>query len=267
MSLDSKVKELRDKLLENCKYAIERLKAAKERVIYYSAQNQESTSTNSGPPNQPQDNLTDTKGSENVTTYEITDKAIIKSFMELTHGVLIQEWEHFLYDIFSEGVVYYLNGYNLETPKFKVNFRDLKQTKNIAEMHENISSEAKKSLQGYEELIEQSRKTFKTKTNDSELFQEMQKQMQIRHIFQHSRGEIRAEDIEKIKSQCFKVPNKGQCFKVVDDAGNTITLGVRDKVELSQQEIQKLFDTIERYSEEFLTQAKSIVPLKENRGR
>ena len=117
MTLSLKVIELRDKLLENCNYAIDRLEAAKKRVAYYSASNQEGETTGTSG-TEPKNENTDTSGTkrpESDISYEVSDREIVNNFTILTHGVLIQEWQHFLYGIFAEGVVYYLSGYDLDT--------------------------------------------------------------------------------------------------------------------------------------------------------
>ena len=145
MCLFSKVKDLREKLLQNCKYAIDRLKEAEKRVAYYSSNNTKDPTTVSSATNKPEsDTTTDpsgTKRSESDISYEITDREIMNSFMSLTHGVLIQEWEHFLYDIFTEGVVYYVKGYNLANIRHKFGLENFNPIVTIKEMREKISAE------------------------------------------------------------------------------------------------------------------------------
>lgn len=256
MNLYSKVKELREELLKNCTYAIGRLKAAKEMVTYYFSQNQEVTRTNSNSIDEPQDSSIGTKGFENDTDYEITDIVIMKSFMELTHGVLIQEWEHFLREIFVEGVIHYLKGYDLGDPKYKISLKILKTTIEETERRKNISSEVINSLWGYDNLFKQSRKLFKIEECD--LLNRTNKHIKVRHIFQHNRGEIRSRYLKEIGRE-------SRYLEVFNDEGKPISYREGDTIKLSRPEIQDVYDTIEKCSEKFLTQAQSIVPLNEIR--
>ena len=60
--------------------------------------------------------------------------------MSLTHGVLIQEWELFLYDICAEGFIYYLS---LGDPKYQLRLENLKPTFEVADIRTHISEEVK----------------------------------------------------------------------------------------------------------------------------
>lgn len=244
MCLSSKVKTLRDELLENCQYAIDRLGEANNRV--YASSNQEDAPTGSTTPNKPAEETTTdpygTKKSENDISYRIVgDREIMDSFMILTHGVLIQEWELFLYDIFAEGVIHYLS---LGDPKFQLRVKELNPTIETVDMRKHISDEIKKTIRRHKEIFEKSRSLFKIE--EPELLKEMQKQVQIRHIFQHNRGKIRKQDIEAIEKQS---------FEIFDDENTLKSYGEGEKILLSQPEIQKLSDTIKKYSEAFQIKA------------
>ena len=102
------------------------------------------------------------------------------------HGVMTQEWELFLYDIFGEGVIYYLS---LGNPKYQLRVKNLKPTIEVIEVRNHICEEIKESFRGYEELFRQARMLFGV--DEPGLFKEMQRQIQIRHIFQHNRGIVR----------------------------------------------------------------------------
>jgi len=175
--------------------------------------------------------------------------------MILTHGVLIQEWERFLYDVFVEGVIYYLRGYDLD-PDCKLHLRNLKPGIEVTEMRKNLSTEVEKSHRGYKELFYQSRKLFKVQEDN--LLKEMQKHVQIRHIFQHSQGEIRKEDLKDIG---LNGPNV--CFSILGDDGRPLPYKVGQTIFLSKKEIQNLYDTIEKFSQAFQTQAEKAKPIAE----
>ena len=284
MCLFSKVKDLRGKLLRNCKYAIDRLEAAKKRVYYfsntqkdtisatdtsmadttekrvsyYSSNNQKDATTGPSATDTPMADTTDSpqiaKKPESDIRFENEDEEIMNSFMILTHGVLIQEWELFLYGVFAEGVIYYLRGYNFDSPRFNINFKNLKPTKEIAALHENIASEAIESFKGYKQLIDQSLKLFwLTDVKKSEVGKEMKKHVIIRNIWQHSRGKIRPQDLEEYGKN-------GQYFELFDDEGKLNKRVADDPAILSRKDIYMLFDTIEKYSEKFQVQAEKARP-------
>ena len=259
MCLSSKVKKLRDELLENCKYAIDRLDAAMERVAYYSSNNQEDdTPGTSGTNEAPVKTTTSTSGtkkSESDISYEISDPEIVNSFMELTHGVLIQEWQHFLSGIFAEGVVYYLSGYDLDTPKITIKLKELNPTMKIAEMHKNIASQAAESFDNsYHHLLNQSCTLFKLKEfKKSESGKEMEKHVIIRNLFQHNKGKIRSQDIQK---------NDDKPFEILNDKKQQQSYKEGQKILLSLAEIEKLSNTIEKYSLKFQKQAENTKPVQ-----
>ncbi len=245
MCLSSKVKNLRDKLLENCKYAIDRLEVSESKVAYASS-SQENTITGSS----------DTKSEkepESDAFFEITDSKIMSGIMELTHGVLIQEWEHFLNDIFVEGVIYYLRGYDLGDPKYKISLKILKPTIEDTEKCNNISAEVKNLRWGYDNLFKQSRNLFKVE--EPELLDKMNKHLWVRHIFQHYRGEIRSTDLEAIG-------RLGGHFDILDEEGMLVPYKEGYTIKLSKPEIQDVYDTIEKYSKEFQEQAEKAKPVE-----
>ena len=253
MTLSSKVIELRKELLQNCESAIDLLEANKNYVTagYAFLNNTSNLSKNKVPA---EDDKTYTGSTDEGTTSEFTDDEAVKKFMILTHGVLIQEWDLFLRGIFAEGVIYYLRGYDLGTPKFNLKFKELKQTTEIVAIHENIASEAKESLYGYEDLFQQSCNLFKL--NDlkkSELGKRMKKHILVRHVFQHHRGEIRNKDIEK---------NRNESFSILNDEGKFVPVPVGETIYLSLPEIQNVYDTIKEYSEAFQKQAENAEPIK-----
>jgi len=270
MCLSSKIAELRNELLRSCKYATHCLEAAERRVSYsasVTSSDQTRTITDSSTP--PVTSLSTPLGTvlsiqppqmsgaktDDATSYEITDKEILNRFMILTHGVLIQEWERFLYDVFVEGVIYYLRGYDLD-PDCKLHLRNLKPGIEVTEMRKNLSTEVEKSHRGYKELFYQSRKLFKVQEDN--LLKEMQKHVQIRHIFQHSQGEIRKEDLKDIG---LNGPNV--CFSILGDDGRPLPYKVGQTIFLSKKEIQNLYDTIEKFSQAFQTQAEKAKPIAE----
>lgn len=132
MCLSSKVKNLRDELLQNCKYAIKQLKDHQKKVESSPSRN---VTTGSSTPDKPIDNTTTeslgTKQSESNISYEFSNREIINSFMILTHGVLFQEWWLFLYDMFAEGYIYYLS---LGNPKYQLRLKGLKPNLEVADI-------------------------------------------------------------------------------------------------------------------------------------
>lgn len=243
MYFSSKVKDLRNKLLQNCNLAIYRLETAEERVSTPSPD----ISTISAPP-EPQTVFLGTAGTqEHLRTikFKITDSEIMNSLMILTHGVLIQELERFLYDIFVEGVILYSRGYDLGDINHKFSLKNLKPTIELAEMREKITSEIERSMFGYDKLLKQSRKLFKL--DEPELLEEIKKHVQIRHIFQHNRGIVRGRDIEDNGKRPFEILNENE---EIDKYEKGI------EIRLSNPEIKRLYRTIEEYSEKFQIQAK-----------
>lgn len=255
MCLSSKIAELRNELLQNCKHAISCLEAAEHMVSHFASSNKMPTFTGSSTPSLPKQESG--AKTDDATSYEITDKAILNRFMMLTHGVLIQEWEHFLYDVFVEGVIYYLRGYDLD-PDCKLHLKNLKPRTEVSEMRKNLSAEVKKSHWGYERLFDHSRKLFKVQ--EAKLLEEMQKHVQVRHVFQHNRGEIREEDLIAI-GMSENVPNR--CFSILDDKGQMRKYKKGETVFLSKPEIQKLLEIIEKYSNAFQTQSEKTKSITE----
>jgi len=254
MCLSSKVRDLRDTLLQNCDEAISRLRIFEQSIIIKVPQSSDKQPEASSSRTSPSDPSTNTTSSTlpaeaiNVTT---TDPKIANDYMVLTHGVLIQEWEHFLYDIFIEGVIYYLKGDNLGDPDHKLRLKSLKPTVEEAERRKNISAEVKnaKSLWG-KELFTQCRKLFKVP--ETELLKEMQKQEQVRHVFQHNRGIIRKEDLVAIGTSGVTAH-----FDILNDKEETVQYYEKQSIVLSKKEIQKLRDTVVKYSQLFQTQAEN----------
>ncbi|MBN2455815.1 MAG: hypothetical protein JXB29_04640 [Sedimentisphaerales bacterium] len=185
--------------MENCEYAIDRLEKAIDIIEKGSSIREDSMDMTSSEATTSYSNPEGSKISLKTSDVpnaphdsKFKDK-IINDIYSVIHGDLIQEWEHFLYDIFVEGVIYYVKGYNLGDSAYKLNLKNFKPSIELAEMRDNLSEEFRSSLKGYEELFSQVRKLFKVKENA--LLKEIQKQVQIRHIFQHNRGEIRRKDL------------------------------------------------------------------------
>lgn len=248
MCLSSKVKGSRDELLQNCKYAVDRLEEAEKRVVYYSDQKDITTiSACSASPTSSQETAGTQKPEDDIRyeSTEPTDEDIMNSFMILTHGTLIQELERFLYDIFVEGVILYSRGYDLGDITHKFSLKNLKPTIELAEMRENITAEIERSMFGYDKLLKQSRKLFKL--DEPELLEEIKKHVQIRHIFQHNRGTVRGRDIED---------NGKRPFEILNENGEIDKYEEGIEIRLSNPEIKRLYRTIEEYSEKFQIQAK-----------
>jgi len=258
MCLFSKVEDLRGKLLQNCKYAIDRLEAAKDIIEKGSNVLQDTakmTSTQAA-----------TFYSNPITSEIIREDAIIPSrdkphqfkdkivndVYSVIHGVMTQEWELFLYDIFAEGVIYYLS---LGNPKYQLRVKNLKPNIEVVEIRNHISEEIKESFRGYEELFKQARTLFNVE--EPGFFKEMQRQIQIRHIFQHNRGIIRKKDLAEIGSN-----GPDACFNILDDEGKLQSYKEDQEIWLSLPEIQKLYETIEQYSEKFQIKAEMAQPIK-----
>jgi len=258
MTLSSKIIELRDKVLENCNYAVSRLEAANRIVLDFTSSNKKDTTTSTSGGDK-KDTTTSSSGEDkhgdirsvDNTSYGVTDLEIKNSFMILTHGALIQEWEHFLYDIFVEGVIYYLKGYNLSDSTYKLSLKNLRPPIEFAEMREILSEESRESLRGYKELFKHTRTLFNVE--EPELFREMQTQVQIRHIFQHNRGKIRSRDLKDVGKE-------GGSFDILNDEGTVMPYGEGEDILLSLPEIRKLYTVIDKYSEAFQQEAEKAKP-------
>ena len=85
----------------------------------------------------------------------------------------------------------------------------------------------------------------------------MQKQVQIRHIFQHNQGKIRKKDLAEIGSN-----GPDASFNILDDEGKLQSYKEDQEIWLSLPEIQKLHDTIDEYSEKFQTKAEMAQLIK-----
>lgn len=257
MCLSSKVKDLRDKLLQNCKYAIYRLEEGKDMIEKGSGirlDNTKETSTQvatsySNPTSEiTMADATITSGGKN---HKFKDK-IINDVYSVIHGVMTQEWELFLYDILAEGVIYYLS---IGDPKYQLRLEKLKPTFGVADIRTYIAEEIKDSFRGYEELFKRTRTLFEVE--ELGLFKEMQKQIQIRHVFQHSRGIIRRRDLSDIGSN-----GPDACIYILDEEGQPQPYKENKDIWLSLPEIQKLYETVEQYSEKFQIQAEKAKPMK-----
>jgi hypothetical protein len=243
--------------LENCKYAIDRLGTAKEIIERGSGIRLDTAKETSTQPATYRSVLTSeiTKDDATVTTgdknHEFKDK-IINDVYSVIHGILIQEWEHFLYDIFTEGVVYYIKGYDLADIRHKFALENFNPTLAIEEIRKKISVELERALLKYETLFKESRSLFKI--DDSDLLNEIKTQVQVRHIFQHNQGKIRRMDLDSIGSN-----GSDACFNILDDEGKLRPYKEDEEIWLSLPEIQKLYKTIEQYSEKFQIRAEKAM--------
>ena len=250
MLLSSKVETLRDELLKNCQYAIKLLETSKLCVTtaYSSVENFLKFPIESTDPST-------SSIKDQVIAHQITDVEMINKFMVQTHGVLEQEWEHFLYDIFTEGVVYYVKGYDLADIRHKFSLENFNPIVTIEEMREKISAELERALLKYETLFKESRSLFKI--DEPDLLKEMQKQARVRHIFQHNKGKIRRLDLDAIGSI-----GPDACIYILDEEGKSQPYKENKEIWLSLPEIQRLYETIEQYSEKFQIKAEMAQPIK-----
>jgi len=256
MCFYSKIKELRDKLVENCKYAIGPLERTVDIIekgssifILEDRMNKTSSKTATSYSNPEGSEIClKTNDAPNAVHGSKSKDKIINDVYSVIHGVLIQEWEHFLYDLYAEGFVYYLN---LGSPKSPLRLRQLNPKMEVADMRQHICEEVKNSFRSLKELFARTRSFFNVE--ETKLFMEMQKHIQIRHIFQHSKGEIRSSDLEDIGRKSFDILN---------DEGRVMSYGEGEDIPLSLPEIQKLYTVIEEYSEAFQKQAEKAKPVK-----
>ena len=259
MLLSSKVETLRDELLKNCQYAIERLKTSKNLIekgvqaVLSIAKETSSSSEDVVSYNNPEPDKISIKKtddiSKNALDIELRYKdKIINDIYSVIHGDLYQEWEHCLYGILGEGYIYYLS---IGDPRLRLRLKGLRPTLEVSDIYTHIVEEVKDSVRGYEELFKKTRDLYKVE--EPELSKEIQKQVQIRHIFQHNRGQIRKKDLNDIG-----ISGPDACIYILNEEGESKPRKENDYIDLSLPEIQNFYDTIEKYSEAFLIQAQSV---------
>jgi len=194
----------------------------------------------------PEDNTTSTLKSTSVNNTSIT---LLRTAI---HGAMISEWDIFLNNVFGEAFLYMLESKNIPIlvsilsliKNLNFNFEETIPTTEF-ELYEKIGNGAKDnfSFENHGIKLKTLKKLFIFDDigNSSELEQEMKKQVQIRNIFQHNRGEVRKDDL-------IKIGRENQYLKIISDEEQSIEYREGNKIVLSKQEIENCYKTIEAYS-------------------
>lgn len=243
-NVNVKLKRHRQTLLRNCQRFVGRFESAKSylEIGQQAAEAAAERIVSSG------------TSSAKVLTHSIfTDSLQASDILVLVHAGLVQEWTLFLDSVFSEIVLYYLKIRDpAKLPSQKVDLRRI-DPKNLTTIINTISDAAKMSFsfQAYEDKIHTLRDTFSLKSSQLdpplkdylELWDfEMTKHVEIRNIFQHSRGKVRPTDLDKIGRTY---------FDLLDDNGNKIKYTKDHEIVLTLKEIEHLNEIIKLYSEKF----------------
>jgi len=183
------------------------------------------------------------------------DPKTVSLLLRPAHAALVQEWLIFLESVFGRIVFHYLKTKTPEKLPSRHFYFSLKKVEpsSLVNIRKSIADIAKESFsfEKYENRIKILRNIFKikesqldetTKADIAKMNEEMKKQVTVRNIFQHNRGQIRKTDLEEIGKKHFKMLN---------EKGENVTYNEGDDIILSMQEIEKLNNTIKEYSLKF----------------
>ena len=178
-------------------------------------------------------------------------RTVISNPIVHIHGLIIQEWNFFLDQIFEQAVLFYLRGGAfarfppITLRKFRLD--KVQPTRRITEMRESISSAAKESFSWlpYKQRMNIIGKLLPTPRVGSDVKNEIKKHVVIRHMFEHHWGQVRDTDLVQIGR-----PN--QYFEVLNDKGQKDKYGAGDTIALSKRELENLYEIIKAYSKNFL---------------
>ncbi|MGD9110023.1 MAG: hypothetical protein PVG93_03690 [Phycisphaerales bacterium] len=238
------IAKLRKELLNNCDEAQNLLRAA-QRIIPAGSEYLETQSVG-----------TETEKDEATFTGTLSPSRyshkLMHNILVLVHAIVIQEWHIFLNEVFAQAVLHYMKGGKLKKPPSgQLELRRLGATRKITEMRESIHDSAKERFGGlgYKDRIDRLRGIFGI--SFCGLDEMLKKHVVIRNIFQHHRGKVRESDIKEIDEQY-------QDIDVIDDDGDVRSFSAGRKIVLSNAEIKKLQETIEKYSEKFEKKAETF---------
>lgn len=241
MATTLKLTEFRNSLLQNCEDWIKRFRLIHPALVGWQASTdslikgvQQAPDTSSVAPE--------------VKSYFLG--AMTESdVLVLVHSTMIQEWHIFLDSIFGEIVLHYLkNNMQSELIKIMVNLKKVRSP-DLITMQRTLSEAIKESFsrRAYDDKIGFLYKQFKIKNGNKlkQLQAELKKHVEIRNLFQHSRGIVTEEALGKIG----KSP-RGY-FILLNDKGEKTKYSKGKTIVLFEHEIDVLNKNIADYSKKF----------------
>jgi hypothetical protein len=163
--------------------------------------------------------------------------------MILIQAALVQEWSIFLDSIFFAAVLHFLEISDIEKlPKERLDLKKIVPTR-FSNLRKSIATAASESFsfRPYDHKIETLCKVFKV-TAETPFKSVLKKHVEIRNIFQHSRGKVRQTDLDKVGATGFEILQEDQTKK---------NYGVGNTIILTMCEILDLRKAINDYSRNF----------------
>jgi hypothetical protein len=219
---------LHKELIGNCKNFIARLNQAEQTMTVGYVQQQVSKLT-----------PTESTGDTIIINTEVNSEDL----RILTHAFIIQEWHIFLDSIFAKVITYKLYHRNMipKIPKMniKIDFEDIDlSTKSKARYYICDKLKETFSYDPYDEKIDKIKKLVNLQSYDTELLF-IKKNVTVRNIFQHQKGIVYPRDLAKL----------GGSLTLLDSKNNSVAFKANDNLKISKIEINKLYETIDKITE------------------
>ena len=125
----------------------------------------------------------------------------------------------------------------------KVNLRELKPTSKITELRQSLCFILKESFSflPYDRRIDLIKRFFITNHIEQNVRREIKKHILFRNSFEHHNGIIR-EDVLR------QIGRSGQRLEIMNDQGDTISVGEGEPIKLYKPEVENLYKAIKEYS-------------------
>jgi len=227
------LRTIRKRLIDNCDLLIENLQKASEQ-FHLGRAHQAVTAAMDSP-------STGVSTASTARTVSITVGQSVPELCQLTHAILIQEWNIFLDSIFKEAVLHYLRKKKRDKlPKIKLQLKRLELEK-LSTLRESISEAAEVafSSMSYPERLGLLSKLLRISPAKT-LKENMNKHRLVRNCLQHNRGIIRPRDL----------PACG-FIELKNDKGEKVKYKEGKKLNLSQTDVIELNQIIKNFSQEF----------------
>jgi len=165
----------------------------------------------------------------------------------LIQAALVQEWSIFLDSVFYAAVLYFLEtGDIVKLPPERLDLKKIVPT-GFSNLRKSIATATSESFsfRPYDYKIEILCKAFKV-TDGLPLKSVLKKHVEIRNIFQHSRGIVRQTDLDKIGGAGFDILQEDQTKKIYG-VGDTIILTLCEVLYLNKaiNEISIYFEVLQ----------------------
>jgi hypothetical protein len=229
------LKAERKRLLENCHELVQRFYVTRDYLRVGEA---------AAAAMQPQMPVVVTSGAS-VQAAQVTSVSLgPPDILTLVQAGMIQEWQVYLDNLFEAVVIYSfeVRDYSrLSSMILTIDITDI-DAASLVKMRQSIATSARErfSFQAYDQKTRTICGMFGVDVQDNSVA-ELRKHVEIRNIFQHSRGIIRASDTARI----------GKGYFEIRDAQGIKKYGVNDRIVLTTSEVEHLESTLGALSKNF----------------